>query len=152
MPLTYVFVKLSPMACGLFPNVPDFWSSAFFIISIPNTLPAPGYPDICVLLLFLTSFKFCCCCYVCGCCYLTGSRVALQCYITKWIGCHCCCLVAQSCPPLCDPRNSSPPASSLSPLLSWDFPARSLRVGCRFLLQGIFSAQGLNLDSKSAAL
>ena len=92
----------------------------------PDTLPAPDYPDICVLLLFLTPFNFCCCCYVCCCCYLIGRRVALQNYITKWIGCHCCCLVAHSCPSLCDPRNCRPPVSSLSPLLSWDFPARSL--------------------------
>lgn len=91
----------------------------------PDTLPAPDYPDICVLSLLLTPFNFCCCCYFC-CCYLIGRRVALQSYKTKWIGCHCCCLVAHSCPSLWDPRNCRPPVSSLSLLLSWDFPARSL--------------------------
>ena len=92
----------------------------------------PKYPTcswlswhLCLVAFFWPLLIFCCCCYICGWSYLLGSRVALQCYITKWIGYHCCCLAAQSCPPLCNPRNSSPPGSSLSPLLSWDFPARS---------------------------
>ena len=29
----------------------------------------------------------------------------------------------------------------------WDFPGKSTRVGCHFLLQGIFPTQGLNLHS-----
>ena len=42
-------------------------------------------------------------------------------------------LVAQSCPTLCDPRLQ--PARLLCP---WDSPGENTRVGCRFLLQGIF--------------
>lgn len=32
-----------------------------------------------------------------------------------------------------------------APLRPWDFPGKSTRVGCRFLLQGVFLTQGLNL-------
>ena len=54
---------------------------------------------------------------------------------------HCCvCLVAQSCPPLCDPMDCSPPGSSVHV----DSPGKSTRVGCHALLQGIFPTQGLN--------
>ena len=37
----------------------------------------------------------------------------------------------QSCPTLCDPRDSSPPGSSRP----WDSPGKNTRVGCHFLLQ-----------------
>ena len=46
--------------------------------------------------------------------------------------------VAQSCPTLCDPRNCSPPGSSIH----GTFQARILE--CHFLLQGIFPNQGSN--------
>ena len=42
-----------------------------------------------------------------------------------------CCLVAKSCPTLCDPMNRSPPGSC--PL---DFPGKNTGVGRHFLLQG----------------
>ena len=42
--------------------------------------------------------------------------------------------VTQSCPTLCDPRLLCP----------WDFPGKSTRVSCHFLLQEIFPTQGLN--------
>ena len=48
----------------------------------------------------------------------------------------CECLVAQSCPILCDPLDYSPPSSSVTGFF------RQTRVGCHFLLQGIFQTQG----------
>ena len=48
-------------------------------------------------------------------------------------------LVTQSCPTLCDPLNYSPPGSC-----PWDFPGKNARVGCPFLIQGIFLTQGSN--------
>ena len=48
--------------------------------------------------------------------------------------------VAQSCPTLCDPLDCSLPGSSLPGI----FQARVTRVGCHFLLQGIFPTQGSN--------
>ena len=50
------------------------------------------------------------------------------------------CLVAQSCPTLCDPTDCSPPGSSVHEILQ----ARILGVGCHALLQGIFQTQGSN--------
>ena len=47
-------------------------------------------------------------------------------------------LVAQSC--LCDPMDYSPSDSC-----PWDFPGKNTRMGCHFLLQGIFPTQGSNL-------
>ena len=52
----------------------------------------------------------------------------------------CLCLVAQSCPTLCDPMDCSPPGSSVH----GDSPGKNTGVGCHFLLQGIFPTQGLN--------
>ena len=49
------------------------------------------------------------------------------------------CLVAESCLTLCDSTDSS------SPSCPWDFTGKNTGVGCHFLLQGIFSTQGLNL-------
>ena len=53
------------------------------------------------------------------------------------------CEVAQLCPTLWDPIDCSPLGSSMCP---WDFPGKSNRMGCHFLLQGIFLNQGLRLD------
>ena len=50
------------------------------------------------------------------------------------------CLVAQSCPTLCDPMNCSPPGSSGH----GDSPGKNFGVGCHALLQGIFPKQGWN--------
>ena len=59
--------------------------------------------------------------------------------------------VAQSCPTLCDPMDCSLPGSSVHGIFQarvlicpWDFPGKSTRVDCHFLLQGIFPTQGLN--------
>ena len=49
------------------------------------------------------------------------------------------CFVTKLCPTLCDPTDYSPPGSS-----PWDFPGKNTGGGCHFLLQGIFSTQGLN--------
>ena len=49
----------------------------------------------------------------------------------------CCavlCLIAQSCPTLCDPINYSPPGSSVH----WDSPGKNIGVGCHALLWGSF--------------
>ena len=48
---------------------------------------------------------------------------------------------AQLCPTLCDLMDCSLPGSSVHESLQ----ARKLEWGCRFLLQGIFPTQGLNL-------
>ena len=59
--------------------------------------------------------------------------------------------VAQSCLTLCDPMDCSLPGSSVHGIFQarvlicpWDFPGKSTRVDCHFLLQGIFPTQGLN--------
>ena len=50
------------------------------------------------------------------------------------------CLVAQSCPILCDPMDCSPPGSSVH----GDSPVKNTGVGCHALLQEVFPAKGLN--------
>ena len=50
------------------------------------------------------------------------------------------CLVAQSCPTLCDPMDCSLPDSSVH----GDSPGKNTGVGCHALLQGIFPIQGYN--------
>ena len=54
--------------------------------------------------------------------------------------CAVLCLVAQSCLPLYDPIDCSPPGSSAH----GDFPGKNTGVGCHALLQGIFPTQGSN--------
>ena len=48
------------------------------------------------------------------------------------------CLVAQSCPTLCDPMDCSPSGSSVL----GDSPGKNAGVGCHALLQEIFPTQG----------
>ena len=82
------------------------------------------------------------------------------------------CMCAQSCLTLCNPVGcSSPGFSGIFRLpwdflwdfhasmgfswdfhrifmgFPWDFPGKNTRVGCHFLLQGIFPKRGLNLVS-----
>ena len=54
----------------------------------------------------------------------------------------CCvlCLVAQSCPTLCNPMACSPPGSSVH----GNSLSKNTEVGCHALLQGIFPTQVLN--------
>ena len=47
------------------------------------------------------------------------------------------CLVAQSCPILCDPMDCSPPGSSVHE----DSPDKNIGAGCHAFLQGIFPTQ-----------
>ena len=49
-------------------------------------------------------------------------------------------LVVQSCPTLCDPKDRSPPGSSVQ----GDSPGKNTGVGCHALLQAVFPTQGLN--------
>ena len=58
---------------------------------------------------------------------------------SKMQGCVLC-LVAQSCLTLCDPRDCSPPGSSVH----MDSPRKDTGVGCHALHQGIFPTQGSN--------
>ena len=51
----------------------------------------------------------------------------------------CWCLVAQSCPTLCDLIGSSLPGFSVHGIY---FPGKNIGVGCHFFLQGIFPTQG----------
>ena len=53
-----------------------------------------------------------------------------------------CCLVAKSCPTLCDPMDFSSSGSSVPEI---DAPGKNTRVGCHFLLQWVFLTQGSNL-------
>ena len=52
------------------------------------------------------------------------------------------CLVAQSCPTLCNPMDCSPPASSVH----GDSPGKNSGGGSHAFLRGIFPTQGLNPD------
>ena len=54
--------------------------------------------------------------------------------------CAVLCLIAQSCPALCDPMDCSLPGSSVH----GDSLGKNTGVGCHALLQGIFPTQGLN--------
>ena len=49
-------------------------------------------------------------------------------------------LVPKSWLTLCNPKDYCPPGSSIH-----GFPSKNTRVGCHFLLQGIFLTQGLDL-------
>ena len=53
---------------------------------------------------------------------------------------HFVCLVAQSCPTLCDPMVCSLPSSSIR----GDSPGKNTGEGCHAFLQGIFPIQGSN--------
>ena len=53
---------------------------------------------------------------------------------------RCCFVVDKLCPTLLRPCGLQP-ARLLCP---WDSPGKNTRVGCHFLLQGIFLTQGLN--------
>ena len=50
------------------------------------------------------------------------AMIALRGHSTALVCCCCWCLVAKSCPALCNPMDCSPPGSSCL----WDFPARIL--------------------------
>ena len=52
--------------------------------------------------------------------------------------CAMLCLVAQSCPALCNPMDCSPPGSSAC----GDSPGKNIGVGCHALLQGYMYIYG----------
>ena len=52
----------------------------------------------------------------------------------------CLCLVAQSCPTLCNPVDCRQSGSSVH----GDFPGKNIGVGCHALLQGILPTQRSN--------
>ena len=66
-----------------------------------------------------------------------------KCNVIKLIKCKCKCKceVAQSRLTLRDPVECRPPGSTVH----GDPPGKNTRVGCHFLLQGIFPTQGSNL-------
>ena len=55
------------------------------------------------------------------------------------MACYAVCLVARSCPTLCNPMDCSPPGSSVP----GDSPGKSTGVGCHALLQGNLSNPGM---------
>ena len=55
--------------------------------------------------------------------------------IAKMFWALCFCLIMKSCPTHCDPMDYSPPGSSVQGNLS---PGKNTRLGCHFLLCGIF--------------
>ena len=57
-----------------------------------------------------------------------------------FITCFAVCLVAQSCPTLCDPMDYNLPGTSVH----GDAPGKNTGVGCHALLQGIFPTQEFN--------
>ena len=61
------------------------------------------------------------------------------CLVGSWLIGSGCCLVTRLCLTLCDPRDCSPPGSSVHRI----FQARILEF-CHFLLQEIFLTQGSN--------
>ena len=58
--------------------------------------------------------------------------------VGTWTWCAGLCLVAQSCPTLCDPMDCSPSGSSIL----GDSQGKNAGVGFHALLQGIFPTQG----------
>ena len=90
---------------------------------------------------------------LCTECYFTGLALVCVC-----VSLHCAwtlrvlvplfffdlfipvCLVAQSCPALCDPMDCSPPGSSVH----GNSPGKDTGVGCHALLQAIFPTQRSN--------
>ena len=71
---------------------------------------------------------------------------SLQCFLFSpfWFSFHyipgCGCLVAKSCPILCNPMDCCPTRL----FYPWNFPGKNTGVSCHFFLQGIFPTQGSN--------
>ena len=65
---------------------------------------------------------------------------SLGCLITVLVTTAVLCLVAQSCPTLCNPKDCSPPGSTVQ----GNSPGKNTGMGCHALLQGNFPSQGLN--------
>ena len=81
---------------------------------------------------------------LCSCmkkCDTLRSKITFPRFLAHPLKSHCVCLVAESCPTLCDSMDCSLPGSSVP----GDSPGNNTGVGCPALLQGIFSTQGSNL-------
>ena len=73
----------------------------------------------------------------------SGGKVLLYGQNSKMNALLCCavlCLVTQLCSTLCNPKDYSPPGSSVH----GDSPGKNTGLGCHALLQGIFPTQGSN--------
>ena len=80
---------------------------------------------------------------LCSCmkkCDTLRSKITFPRFLAHPLKSHCVCLVAESCPTLCDSMDCSLPGSSVP----GDSPGNNTGVGCHALLQGIFSTQGSN--------
>ena len=69
-----------------------------------------------------------------------GNRVSLYSPLIQKSTLTVLCLVVQSCPTLCDPRDHRLLGSSVH----GNSPGKNTGMGCHALLQGIFPTQGLN--------
>ena len=67
---------------------------------------------------------------------LTHIHTHTHTYTHTYIVFICCYLVTKSCPTLCNPVDHNPPG------YPWDSPGKNTRVGCHFLLQGVFPTHG----------
>ena len=82
--------------------------------------------------------------HMCGDWWSRGSMVkSAQNAMNWWKVFYNFSLLLFSCQVLCNPRDNSPPGSFVCP---WGSPGKNTRVGCHFLLQGIFLDQGSNLN------
>ena len=81
-----------------------------------------------------------------GAWWATDHGVAKESDTTEWLRTQAVCLVAQSCPPLCDPMV----CSQTKLLCACNFPGKITGMDHHFLLQGIFLTQGLNLHLEAS--
>jgi len=70
----------------------------------------------------------------------THTYIQIYTHLFLYICEYLLCLVTQSCLTLCNPKDCSPPGSSVH----GDSPGSNTGVGCHALLQGIFPTQGSN--------
>ena len=105
-------------------QVPDPFTSLYFSLAFGTGCLFYFQPNCCVLsIISPKSITFL------PLCYLRDKKQT------------CVCSVGQLCPALCNLMDCSLPARPLCP---WNFSGQNTVVGCHFLLQGIFLAQGLN--------
>ena len=111
------------------------WKSMYYIQSLFDSVPRhllrpaaqkPSFPNTIIWL--IKTF-----------CFPTKGRDTQT--LSHWFD-FGCCLVAQLCPALCDPMDSSPPSSSVHGILQ----PRLLEWVAMPSLQGIFLTQGLKLS------
>ena len=86
----------------------------------------------CIGLLYIIVCVYC----ICTLCVIMDSLLIRR----TWIYNCCCCVPARLCPALWDPMRCSSPGFSVHGI----FPGKNIGVGCYFLFQGIFPAQGWN--------